>query len=172
MPIHLGYHDDDLADPYWCALDFSLPTVIIPNYLCEECSGKKFTPSIVRSGGSIDEDDNFEYPHKMTYWKYTEGAFKVREEEEFMIFDYDSAYPLSYQVQFRNFEFYSILEDHDQQQLDSLFGLGLPSPEHSLETGHMNMFMWMQEKGYTEKKVASVYIRNNNGVDAQKVIDA
>ena len=98
MPIHLGYHDDDLAEPYWCALDFSLPTVIVPSYLCDSCTGKKFTPAQVRNGGQISQDETFEYPHKMTYWKYTEGAFKVREEFEFMIFDYDKSYPLAYQV--------------------------------------------------------------------------
>jgi hypothetical protein len=80
MPIHLGYHDDDLSEPYWCALDFSIPTVIVPSYLCEECSGKKFTPDLVRGGGEID-DETIEYPHKMTYWKYTEGGFTVREED-------------------------------------------------------------------------------------------
>ena len=114
MPIHLGYHDDDLSESYWCALDFSIPTVIVPSFLCEECTGKKFTPDLVRGGGEID-DETIEYPHKMTYWKYTEGGFTVREEDQFLMFDYDPEYPIPYQVGIQAFEFYSIIEDHDQQ---------------------------------------------------------
>ena len=37
------------------------------------------------------------------------------------------------QIRFQAFEFLSITEDNDQQKLDSLFGLGLPTPEHALE---------------------------------------
>ena len=104
----------------------------------------------------------------MTYMHYTEGSFTVREEEDFMIFDYDSNHEIVDQIVFQNMEFLSIVEDNDQQKLDSLFGLGLPTPEHSEEDGKMTMLRWMLEMQYIHEQVVSVYIKNYNGVDTEK----
>jgi hypothetical protein len=34
LPVYLGYHEEDKAEPYMCAIDFSIPTIIVPSYLC------------------------------------------------------------------------------------------------------------------------------------------
>jgi hypothetical protein len=49
--------------------------------------------------------------------------------------------------------------------LDELFGLGLHTPEHSREDGYMNIIESLQAMGYIHQNLASVYIRNNNGVN-------
>lgn len=108
----------------------------------------------------------------MTYMHYTEGSFTVREEEDDMILDYDSSEQMVDQIRLQAFEFLSITEDNDQQKLDSLFGLGLPTPEHALEDQKMTTIRWMLEKQYIHEQVVSVYIRNYNGVNIQKAKDA
>jgi hypothetical protein len=52
------------------------------------------------------------------------------------------------QIRLQAFEFLSITDDNDQQKLDSLFGLGLPTPEHALEDGKMTTLRWMFEKQF------------------------
>ena len=49
---------------------------------------------------------------------YSEGSFKVREEEETMILDYDSDRKIADQILFQAFEFLSIIEDNDEQKID------------------------------------------------------
>jgi hypothetical protein len=68
----------------------------------------------VKKGGRINPNDHFLYPHKMNYWKYTEGSFTVRNEQEFMMLDYDKDKNMSDQVYFEDFEFLSIVLDHDE----------------------------------------------------------
>lgn len=64
---------------------------------------------------------------------------------------------------FRTFEFFSILQDKDEQDLDSLFGLGISPPGHSLKEGYMSIVEWMKESGFIKKKVASIYLPNFDG---------
>lgn len=66
---------------------------------------------------------------------------------------------------FRTFEFYSIIDDHDEQNVDSLFGLGLTPPGHSSQQGFMNPVEWMQQSGYIKKRIASIYIPNYDGTE-------
>ena len=89
LPVFLGYHEEDKHTPHWCSIDTSLPTIIVPSYLCQNCEGEPFTPSVVKKGGRINTNDHFLYPHKMMYQKYTEGSFTVRNEQEFMMLDYE-----------------------------------------------------------------------------------
>ena len=103
---------------------------------------------------------------------YTDGSFKVREEEESMILNYDSNHQLADQILFQAFEFLSIIEDNDEQKVDSLFGLGLPTPEHSEENGKMTMLRWMLEKQYIRERMVSLYIKNWNGADIRKTVAA
>jgi hypothetical protein len=69
-----------------------------------------------------------------------------------MMLDYEPGEEMRQQVYFEDFEFLSIVLDHDQQQLDELFGLGLSSPEHSREEGYMNVIESMQAMGYIHQK--------------------
>lgn len=114
LPVFLGYHDEDKLSPFWCSIDTSLPTIIVPSFLCQNCEGKQFTPSVVKKGGRINKNDRFLYPHKMMYQKYTEGSFTVRNEQEFMMLDYEAGEEMKQQVYFEDFEFLSIVLDHDQ----------------------------------------------------------
>jgi len=59
------------------------------------------------------------------YWNYTEGSYTVQEEEEMLVLGYNPKNFLQDQIMFRTYEFYSILDDHDEQDLDSIFGLGI-----------------------------------------------
>jgi len=78
LPIYLGFHPEELKEPYWCAVDFSIPTVIVPSYLCMGCTGKKFKePDQLERR---EEHEKLLYPHKMMYWKFSDGSFTVREE--------------------------------------------------------------------------------------------
>lgn len=44
LPVYLGYTSDDFEEPYWCVIDFALPTIIVPSDKCSDCDGnKKFT---------------------------------------------------------------------------------------------------------------------------------
>lgn len=81
--------------------------------------------------------------------------------------DYQAGKEMRSQVYFEDFEFLSIVLDHDQQKLDQLFGLGLSTPEHSREDGYMNVIESMYTMGYIHQKQASIYIRNFNGADAE-----
>jgi hypothetical protein len=65
IPVYLGFHLEDFQQAYWCALDFTIPTIIVPNILCHDCIGKKYEPE------TGDEDiiiDKFKYSHKMMYY--------------------------------------------------------------------------------------------------------
>ena len=31
IPIYLGYHIENLTEPFWCAVDFTIPSIIVPN---------------------------------------------------------------------------------------------------------------------------------------------
>ena len=51
-----------------------------------------------------------------------------------LVLGFDPARYLKDQINFKSFEFFSIVEDHDQQKQDSLFGLGLmPPPSSSMK---------------------------------------
>jgi hypothetical protein len=78
IPVYFGYHAEDFARPFWCALDFTLPSIIVPNQNCDTCSGQKYTPE---SGSKEIGAETFKYPHNMMYWKFTNGSFTVQEEE-------------------------------------------------------------------------------------------
>jgi hypothetical protein len=70
---------------------------------------------------------------------------------------------------FRTFEFFSIVEDHDEQNVDSLFGLGLQPPGRDEHEGYMNILQWMQQLGYIHHKVASIYISNYDGTESDVI---
>lgn len=42
-----------------------------------------------------------------------------------LVLGYNPKNFLQDQIMFRTYEFYSILDDHDEQDLDSIFGLGI-----------------------------------------------
>ena len=64
LPVYLGFREEDLKNPYWCALDFTLPSVLVPNVKCLKCDGQKYkTPD-----NEFIVSDSFLYPHKMSYW--------------------------------------------------------------------------------------------------------
>ena len=67
----------------------------------------------MKKGGRINPYDKFLYSHKMNYWKYTEGSFTVRNEQEFMMLDYNKDQQMQEQVYFEDFEFFSIVLDQD-----------------------------------------------------------
>ena len=67
------------------------------------------------------------------------------------------------------FEFYSILSDQDQQNVDSLFGLGIQPPGHSAAEGYANILQWMHAMKYIKKKKVSIYISNYDGTESQKI---
>jgi hypothetical protein len=48
----------------------------------------------VKKGGHINIFDKYLYPHNMMYWKYTEGSFYVRNEQEFMMLDYEPSHEM------------------------------------------------------------------------------
>ena len=101
----------------------------------------------------------FKYPHKMTYWKYTEGSFTVQEEQDVLVLGYDTSRHLKDQINFKEFKFLSIMRDHDEQSLDSLFGLGLvPKIKH--EEHQPNIIDRVHDAGYISNKMASIYLRN------------
>lgn len=94
IPVYLGFHVEDYVEPFWCALDFTIPSVIVPNTLCSSCEGKKY------AGGHATHspEEQFSYPHKMMYRKFTEGSFEVQEEEQMMVLGYDPAHHLKDQI--------------------------------------------------------------------------
>ena len=51
------------------------------------------------------------------------------------------------------------MRDHDQQSLDSLFGLGL-APKLQHEEKKLNMIEEVHKAGYISNKMASIYLRN------------
>ena len=51
----------------------------------------------------------------MMYYEYSNGSFTVQQEQEMLVLGYKPDLHLQDQVLFRSFEFYSILEDHDEQ---------------------------------------------------------
>ena len=48
------------------------------------------------------------------YWQYTDGSFTVQEEEDMLVLGYDATRHFKDQINFRTFEFFSILQDHDK----------------------------------------------------------
>ena len=42
IPAYFGYHTEDFDRPFWCALDFTVPSIIVPNIKCESCDGQKY----------------------------------------------------------------------------------------------------------------------------------
>ena len=76
-----------------CSLDFSVPAVIVPSYKCKNCEGHKFRPSAAHEANSVYK--NFDYPHQMMYWTWQNASFTVRQEEYFMVLDYDSGQDLN-----------------------------------------------------------------------------
>ena len=164
IPIYLGFHLEDYRESYWCALDFTIPSIIVPNSKCEECSGRKYTPE--------SKDDTFEafnYSHNMMYWKYTNGSFMVQEEQEQLILGYNASLDLADQIILSTFDFYSILEDNDEQKVDSLFGLGMQPPNHQEKEGYMNIMEWLKNYEYIKQKVASIYISNYDGTESEVI---
>jgi hypothetical protein len=122
LPVYLGYHNESLKTAYWCSLDLSMPTVIVPNKMCQECSTSNLNPKDTTINKNLYKyttpqkvkEKSLTYPHKMMYWKYTDGSFTVRPEENVLILDYDPSKHLSEQMLFRSFEFYSIMKDQDE----------------------------------------------------------
>lgn len=164
IPVYLGFHIEDYVEPFWCALDFTIPSVIVPNQQCSDCVGKKYDGHVNASPA-----DQFNYPHKMMYRKFTDGSFEVQEEEQMMVLGYNPAYHLKDQIKFMTFEFYSILSDHDQQKVDSLFGLGIQPPGHSTAEGYMNIVEWMHAMKYIKNKKVSIYISNYDGTESDEI---
>mmetsp|Transcript_7416 Transcript_7416/g.12530 ORF Transcript_7416/g.12530 Transcript_7416/m.12530 type:complete len:86 (+) Transcript_7416:371-628(+) len=78
---------------------------------------------------------------------------------------YNATQPFKDQLVMKTFEFYSIVEDHDEQQLDSLIGLGLLSPEQPAQDGKMNFIDWLYGLDYIKRRMVSIYLMNYNGMD-------
>ena len=81
LPVYLGYSSEHLSEPYMCAIDTSIPTVIVPNKACTKCGGKKYV-DIGPDGKEVTDKKSAVYPHKMTYWEFTDGSFTVAPEED------------------------------------------------------------------------------------------
>jgi len=103
------------------------------------------------------------------YWKYTAGQFTTWEEEAMLILRYDPARQLTDQVGFRSFDFFSIIDDHDQQQHPALFGLGVMAPLHPVQRpgerapeveGYANLLTWLRREHYTTRELVSLYLGN------------
>ena len=86
-----------------------------------------------------------------------------------LILGYDSTRHLADQINFRTFDFFSIVDDHDQQQHSALFGLGLMPPLHPVqrpgqrpreETDYANLLTWVQRAQYTRRRLVSLYLGN------------
>ena len=165
IPVYLGFQVEDYVEPFWCALDFTIPSVIVPNTQCNNCVGKKYADGHANHA----PEEQFNYPHKMMYRKFTDGSFEVQEEEQMMVLGYNPDYHLKDQIQFRTFEFYSILSDKDQQSVDSLFGLGIQPPGHSTAEGYMNIVEWMHSHKYITNKKVSIYISNFDGTESEEI---
>ena len=76
-----------------------------------------------------------------------------------MILNYNSEYHLQEQILLEAYEFYSILEDNDEQNQDLMFGLGLLAPQHMKDDGEtMNVLMWLQKNQFIRKKIAAIYL--------------
>jgi hypothetical protein len=50
----------------------------------------------------------------MMYWEFTDGSFTARDEQGFMMLDYESDHDMRSQVYFEDFDFLSIVVDHDE----------------------------------------------------------
>mgnify|MGYP006893271729 CR=1 FL=1 len=74
IPVYFGYHVEDFSKPFWCALDFTLPSIIVPNKQCSSCVGQTYEPE---TGSKEIGASQFKYPHTMMYWNYTEGSYTV-----------------------------------------------------------------------------------------------
>jgi len=84
IPVYLGYHVEDFTKPFWCALDFTLPSIVVPNINCKTCMGQKYDPGSKGVGAT-----QFKYPHLMSYFEFTNGSYTVQEEEELMILGFN-----------------------------------------------------------------------------------
>jgi len=62
------------------------------------------------------------------------------------------------------------LEDHDEQEIDSLFGLGLLPPDLPNQSQKGNLIRWVKEAGYVKKSMASIYIENYKGLNPEKAL--
>lgn len=85
IPLYFGFHPEDFEEPFFCALDFTIPSILVPSNKCKNCVGKQY----IRNGTQEFDKKNFTYPHSMMYWKYTNGSFIVREEEQMLVLGYD-----------------------------------------------------------------------------------
>ena len=112
---------------------------------------------------------NLKYPMPIMYMRYEEEAHYTLDEEIWpMTLDYDPRLNLHDNLHFEDFEFFSVVEDRADQQLDLFFGLGIVPPPpyeaHSLgEAGQANPIEWMHAAGLTDHKVAAVYLGINDG---------
>jgi len=62
LPVVFGFEPEDRAAPYWCAVDFSLPAIILPSGHCTNCAedGRRFT---ARYGDDDEDRDTFLWDH-------------------------------------------------------------------------------------------------------------
>ena len=86
MPVYLGYHIENLTEPFWCAVDFTIPSILVPNGQCKNCDGKAYSSA----RRTYDLEDRFVYSHNMMYWRFTNGSFSVQEEQDMMMLGYQS----------------------------------------------------------------------------------
>jgi hypothetical protein len=81
IPVYFGYKQEDFDNPFWCAIDFTLPSILVPNVKCKDCTGQKFD----KNQDQLVPKEKFTYPHSMMYWKYTSGSFEVQGETQMMV---------------------------------------------------------------------------------------
>lgn len=55
-----------------------------------------------------------DYPHVMSYWKYSHGLYKVTDEADLMVIGYDNTRPILQQLYIESFEFFTIVEQNNQ----------------------------------------------------------
>ena len=91
----------------------------------------------------------------MVYWEYSLGSYTVIPETQSIILDHSQK--KEDQALLEEFELYSIVKDQDEQDIDSLFGLGLVGPDSKLKSGR-NMMQWVHDKGFASDEIASIYI--------------
>ena len=42
IPVILGTRNVSFDNPFHCAIDFQMPTILVPNAKCSECYGQKY----------------------------------------------------------------------------------------------------------------------------------
>lgn len=114
VPIYLGDHPVELLVKYDCVLDFTVPAIFVANEKCVHCEGTRFNSThrnpVLRN--------NLKYPLPIMYWKYSDAEYTLDEELWPMTIDYDPRLPLADNYHFEDFEFFSIIEDRADQQID------------------------------------------------------